>query len=191
MADLSAYLEDFDDRSVAASTGIPDPVPPGEYDLFTDSAEVVPTKAGTGIMLKVAYTIGNGEYEGRKVFAQFNIRNASAQAQAIGIGELKALCLATGVDYEIVRTDTDALLYQPFAAMVGMEKQQINPQTGQPYAPRNRVIRYLPRSDAPPARQQAQQPAQQPATKPAAAPAKAPARNTMKPWEKGGSAFGR
>eukprot|EP01030_Chromulinospumella_sphaerica_P034109 gene34109-35077_t len=34
MADLSQFLdESFDDRAVAASTGVPEPVPAGEYQL--------------------------------------------------------------------------------------------------------------------------------------------------------------
>lgn len=187
MADLSAYLEDFDDLSIAASTGVPDPVPPGEYHLSVYSAEVGPTKSGNGVMLKCQFTVVAGEHEGRKIFAQFNIRNQSAQAQAIGIGELKALCLATGVDYEQVRTDTDALLFQPFVAVVGMEKQQINPATGQPYAPRNRINRFIPRGDEPP--KQAAAPKQHAPAQQQKIPEST--RNQMKPWQKGNVAFGR
>lgn len=151
MADLSHYLEDFDDRSVAASTGVPEPVPPGEYMLQVDANELVPTKDGTGMMLKCTLVIVAGEFEGSKIFPQFNVRNKSSQAQTIGIGELKAMAQACGVDWEIARTDTDALLYKPFRANIGYEKEQINPSTGTPYPPKNRVMKYIPAGQAAPA----------------------------------------
>lgn len=151
MADLSHFLEDFDDRSVAASTGVPEPVPPGEYMLQVDQTELIPTKDQTGMMLKAVLTVVSGEFEGRKIFPQFNVRNKSAQAQTIGIGELKALAIACGVDWEIARTDTDSLLYKPFRANVGFEKQEINPSTGLPYPLRNCIMKYIPAGQAAPA----------------------------------------
>lgn len=169
MADLSFYLdESFDDRSVAPSTGVPDPVPPGDYMLQVEQTELAPTKDNTGMMLKTTLTIVSGEYEGRKVFPQFNVRNKSAQAQTIGIGELKALALACGVDWDIARIDTDALLWKPFRASVGYEKQQINPATNQPYPLRNRVMKYHPAGQAAPAAPKAAAPAPVAAARPAA-----------------------
>lgn len=153
MADLSNFFEDgFDDTSVKASTGMPDPVPPGNYSLQVEGSEIAETKAKTGVMLKMTLGIASGPYEGQKIFVQFNIRNPKAQAQAIGIGEFKALCLAAGLSYDIAKLDTDALNYIPFQAVVGMEKTNINPETGAPYAPRNRVMKYIPQgTEAPPA----------------------------------------
>lgn len=181
MADLSNFFEDFDDRAVAPSTGVPDPVPPGEYQLQAEAFELVATKDGTGMMLKTTLAVASGEYEGRKIFPQFNIRNRSAQAQTIGIGEFKALCLACGVDYEIARTDTDALLWKPFKANVGFEKEQINQTTGQPYPPKNRVTKFIPAGQAAPARPAAAPSAQKPA---APAPARPAAPQGGLPWKK-------
>ncbi len=175
MADLSQFFDDVDDRAVAPSTGIPDPVPPGEYTLQADKLELVATKDGTGMMLKAELSVVAGEFEGRKIFPQFNIRNKSSQAQTIGIGEFKAMSLACGVDYEVSRTDTDQLLYKPFRAMVGMEKEQINPTTGIPYPPKNRVTKYIPSDLSPaPVRSAAPIPA-------AAAPRQAPAPGVARP----------
>ena len=151
MADLSNFFDDVDDRAVAVSTGVPEPVPPGEYLLQVDQTELSPTKDGTGMMLKAVLSVASGEFEGRKLFPQFNVRNKSAQAQTIGIGELKALALACGVDWEIARADTDSLLFKPFRANVGFEKEQINPATGLPYPPKNRVMKYIPAGQAAPA----------------------------------------
>lgn len=176
MADLSNYFDDVDDRSVAVSTGVPEPVPPGEYMLQVDQTELLPTKDQTGMMLKCVLTVVAGEFEGRKLFPQFNVRNKSAQAQTIGIGELKALALACGVDWEIARADTDALLFKPFRANIGFEKEQINPNTGQPYPLRNRVMKYIPAGQAAPA-------APPKATAPAATP-RAAAPQAGLPWKK-------
>jgi hypothetical protein len=179
MADLSNFFDDFDDRTVAASTGVPEPVPPGEYMLQVDQCELVPTKDGTGMMLKCILVVVAGEFEGRKLFPQFNVRNKSAQAQTIGIGELKALALACGVDWEIARTDTDALLYKPFRANIGFEKEQINQVTGLPYPPRNRVLKYIPAGNAAPAA-----PAAKPVASAPAASARPAAPQGGLPWKK-------
>lgn len=152
MADLSMYFdEQFDDRSIEASTGTPEPVPAGEYTMQVDKTEASPTSDQTGVKLVVAFSIVSGEYEGRKVFANFNVRNKNHQAQTIGISELKALALACGVDWEVARHDTDELLYKPFSAVVGFEKEKINPNTGLPYPPRNRVMKYIAATAAAPA----------------------------------------
>ena len=149
MADLNNFFEDgFDDSAVKASTGIPDPLPVGNYSLMAEKSEIAETKDRTGVMLKMQLAVATGQYEGQKVFVQFNIRNKSAQAQAIGISEFKALCLAAGVSYDIAKLDTDSLNHIPFNAVVGMERANINSQTGQPYAPRNRVTKYIPAGEA-------------------------------------------
>lgn len=144
MADLSQFFHDVDDSNIKASTGVPDPLPPGNYTLQVEGAEVSPTKDQTGVILKMTYGVASGPDEGRKVYAQFNIRNKNAQAQSIGISEFKALCLACNVDYELAKMDTDALNFIPFQVMLGMEKENINPATQQPYPPRNRVTKYIP-----------------------------------------------
>lgn len=177
--DLSNFFDDVDDRAVAASTGVPEPVPPGEYLMQVDANELVPTKDGTGMMLKATLVIVSGEFEGRKIFPQYNVRNKSAQAQTIGIGELKALAAACGVDWEVARTDTDSLLYKPFRANVGFEKEQINPATGQPYPLKNRVTKYIPAGQAAPAAAAPKATAQAPA-----ASARPAAPQGGLPWKK-------
>jgi len=181
--DLSNFFDDVDDRAVPASTGIPEPVPPGEYLMQVDANELVPTKDSTGMMLKCTLVIVSGEFEGRKIFPQYNVRNKSAQAQTIGIGELKALAAACGVDWEVARTDTDSLLYKPFRASVGFEKEQINPATGQPYPPKNRVTKYIPAGQAAPAGPKPA-PAAAGKTAPAASSARPAAPQGGLPWKK-------
>ena len=143
--DLSNYLnEEFDDRSVAPATGSLDPVPPGEYILQLEKGEVAYTSTGTGVLFKARFAILEGEYSGRAIFANYNVRNNNQQAQLIGIAEMKAFAMAIGVDWEDARKETDLLLYKPFLARVGMERESINKNTGQAYPPRNKVLRYMP-----------------------------------------------
>lgn len=187
MANLSFHMEGVDDASIEASTGRPDPLLAGTYQLQPEEFEIAQTKDGTGIVLKGTFGVVTGQCEGRKVFVQYNIRNKNAQAQAIAIGEFKALCLACGVNYDIAKQETDHLMFKPFQALVGMEKQNINPTTGEPYAPRNKISKYIPHGEQPAqavagsgvaAPKAAFVPAAQAATKPSGG----------LPWEKTGAA---
>lgn len=145
MGSLDQFLnEEFDDRAVEPSKGIDGPVPAGEYTLQCEKGTIAYTKNGKGVLFKAQFAILEGEYSGRMIFGQFNIRNDNEQAQTIGIAELKALTIACGLDWETVRADTDQLLYKPFQARVGMDREQTNPETGRTYAARNKIMKYYP-----------------------------------------------
>ncbi|MHB2169942.1 DUF669 domain-containing protein [Alsobacter sp. R-9] len=175
MADLNDFFGDFDDSAVQPSQGFDStPIPNGEYALHIEKQEIVATKDQTGIILKLTMSVVEGEFENRKIWVNLNIRNKSAQAQAIAIGEFKALCLACGVDYEIAKRDTDVLDRIVFRANVGLEK----PQEG--YAPRNKITKYLPVTSAPAVPVQK---APLPAAAKAAAPRPAAAGKSV-PWAK-------
>lgn len=136
--------EELDDKAIPVSTGMPEPVPPGKYTLQCEKGEMTYTRAGTGVIFKVMMAILTGEFAGRTVWANFNVKNPSDQAVTIGISELKALVAAVGIPWETFRSgDTDMILYKPFEAELGMEKENINPTTGKPYPPRNRVTKYI------------------------------------------------
>lgn len=137
--DLNEFLNDVDTDSIEANSGRSDPIPAGDYLLQMVEQELRQTKAGTGMMLSCQFKVVEGEYENRVVFHSFNIRNPNAQAQIIGIGQLKALCLATGVPFEQVRSDTSVLAYVPFTAKVGLSK------TSEAYPdPRNEIKAFKP-----------------------------------------------
>lgn len=178
MADLQDYFDSsFDDGAIAPAQGFDNtPIPNGEYVLKIMKQELAATKDQTGIMLKVEYAVVEGDYESRRIWTNFNIRNKNAQAQAIAIGEFKALCLACGIEYEIAKRDTDVLNDIPFRANVGLEKAR------EGYDPRNRVTKYLPRDEAPAAPQQAA-PKPTPMT-PKTAPVKPAAGGKAMPWAK-------
>ena len=165
MADLNSIWDDSDLEmadNVQASTGVPEPVPPGDYTLELTGQELKPTSKQTGILLSCAFTILDTEYEGRKVFANFNVKNTNQVAQQIGLADLKQFCNACGISFADAKNDTTMLLGIPFMAKVGMTK----PKDG--YEPRNEIKKYYPAESAAPAPAPAARPAA-PAARPAAA----------------------
>jgi hypothetical protein len=145
MVDFSFYADGVDMSEVKVSTGTPDPIPANIYTLQPESFEEALTKDGTGQMLKAMFSVVTGPFEGRKIFAQYNLKNKSAMAQTIAWGDVMALCLACGVDFEAVRQrgggGSDLLLYKPFDAKVVIENKP-------PYEPRNKISKYIPHGNA-------------------------------------------
>lgn len=171
MADLNDVWGDETYDDINPSSGTPEPVPPADYTLHLDSQELRETKDGTGVLLACVFVIIEGEYEGRKIFSNFNVRNKNAQAQQIGIADFKAFCIACGVDFAEARGDTSVLLQVPFRAKVGMSK----PKDG--YESRNEIKKYYPADGAAPAATPA------PVAKPAArAPAPAAGGRAAPSW---------
>ena len=120
--ELEDYLDGVDDTAIAADHGRPAPIPAGEYMLELTEKDFKDTKDGTGTMLNCKFRVVEGEFEGRLIFTNFNIKNRSEQAQRIGIGQLKGFCIAAGVPWDVVKADTSSLLHQPFLATVGFSK---------------------------------------------------------------------
>ncbi len=56
-----------------------------------------PTKSGNGSYLQLTFTILEGEYKNRIVWARLNLNNANATAVKIARAELSAICHAVGV----------------------------------------------------------------------------------------------
>ena len=145
------------------------PIPEGDYSLKISGAEMKATRSG-GSMLKLSIEVLGPSHKGRKFFQNYNIRCASAEAERIGIQQLKMLWLASGASG--TPTDTDEFVGRVFRAKVGIEESKDDR-----YGPQNRIQRYYPVD-------QATMPAM--ASNPVAAPmpeaANGPA-STLKPWE--------
>lgn len=117
---------DFDANNVPPSTGF-DAIPAGDYDVVISESEVKPTKKGDGHYLQLTFTIIEGEYENRKLFARLNIDNPSEQAVAIARGELSAICRAVGV----MTLKTSGQLHDiPLSVKVAIRK---NKETGEEF----------------------------------------------------------
>lgn len=110
------------------------PVPAGEYTLQVTKAELAATKDGSGALIKVQFDIIAPAYQGRKIFANFNIRNNSTIAENIGKQQLKALVLAGHIQEPL--RDTDQLLGAQVKASV-----IVKPASGQ-YEAKNEAKNY-------------------------------------------------
>jgi hypothetical protein len=89
------------------NTGSYDPLPAGWYDANITSAELKPTKDGSGQYIKVRYDITGPSHQGRVVFGNLNIKNKSAKAEEIGRQQLGDIMRAIGLAKV---TDTDQLI---------------------------------------------------------------------------------
>ena len=76
-----AFLgQTFNADELPQGNGNYDPLPPGWYTATITAAELKPTKDGSGQYIKVRYDITGPTHQGRVVFGNLNIKNASAKA---------------------------------------------------------------------------------------------------------------
>ncbi len=108
-------------------------MPKGEYTLSATDAEERPTSSG-GEMISVTFEVADGSHQGRKIWFQFNTKNASEQAERIGHQQLVAWATACG---RPDADDTDELLDRPFQANVVIEKGTNG------YADKNKIASFL------------------------------------------------
>jgi hypothetical protein len=73
-------------------------------------SDVQPLKSGNGEGLKLTFEIIDGQFKGRKVWENLNIRHTSEDTQRIAQSQLSALCHAVNV---IKLMDTAALHFKP------------------------------------------------------------------------------
>lgn len=74
----------------------PPPAPPGDdYVLAVTESERKPNAKQTGEYLNATIEIVEGQYQGRKIFHNFNFWNPNQQAVEIAKSEFRALCEAT------------------------------------------------------------------------------------------------
>ena len=108
-------------------------LPKGEYTLRATDAEERPTK-NNGELIAVTFEVASGSYEGRKIWFQFNTKNASEAAERIGHQQLVAWATACG---KPEADDTDDLLERPFQANIVIEKGTNG------YADKNKIASFL------------------------------------------------
>lgn len=125
MADLNGVQLD---PNVQESTGGFTLIPAGKYKAVIVGDKITTTKDGFGKMLEMSVQIVEGQYAGEKIVDRINIVNKSAQAQAIGQGQLKRLCTLCGVAYP--PKDTTGLIGKPMEITVKHEEFTSN-KTGE------------------------------------------------------------
>jgi hypothetical protein len=116
-----------------------EPVPTAVYDYVIHSAEVVPVK-NNGLMIKIRLDITGPSHQGRVVFDNVTLRNASEKAVEIGhkrLGEYARACGLSSV------SDSDQLIGCHVRGRTGIEKSD-------QYGDRNRINAIMPPSGASP-----------------------------------------
>jgi hypothetical protein len=98
-----------------------DPIPAGWYTATIASAEVKATKNGTGQYIAIRYDVTGPTHQGRVIFGNLNIRNASPKAEEIGRQQLGELCRAIGLAKV---GDTDQLVGHGLSIKVDIEKSE-------------------------------------------------------------------
>lgn len=97
--------------NVQDSQPVYSPIKEGKYKFTVTGVEHAPTQAG-GEMLKLELTVANGEYTGRKVWHNFNVKNANPKAVEIAYQQLKQCALSAGIkESELVNFNPITSLY--------------------------------------------------------------------------------
>ena len=91
-----ANLNGFNATEVEPTTSF-EPLPAGKYLAAITESEMKPTKSGSGSYLQLTFTILDGEYKNRVLWARLNLNNPNATAVKIARSELSAICHAVGV----------------------------------------------------------------------------------------------
>jgi len=92
MADLGGYQAN--PAELEEDFGI---VPEGTYIAVIEGSDYKPASTGQGMLLKFTYSIVEGQFKGRKVFENLNLKHSNAQTQAIAEKALNSICVACGI----------------------------------------------------------------------------------------------
>ena len=104
-------------------------LPAGDYLVVAKAGEVKPTKTGDGAYVKVEFTVVDSDYEGRKLFHNFNIKNQNAKAVEIGLSQIKAFFKAAGVkEDQLKKVGPDDFAGQSCVANVAIETSSYGEQ---------------------------------------------------------------
>jgi len=103
-----AFLdEEFSVDALPVGNNSFEPLPEGWYNAAITGAEIKATKAGDGKYIALKYTVTGPTHQGRVVFGNLNIKNASTKAEEIGRQQLGEIMRAIGLAKV---QDTDQLI---------------------------------------------------------------------------------
>lgn len=139
MSDLSDLYDNYDPNM---STDRPnmDPVPAAEYAVQVTEAKRIDKDNGDG-MLKLTFQILEGEFEGRYLWENLNLRHSNPMAQEISQRSFTELW-RDAMRLPHVPDMAADLEFKPIRARVGVEKRK---DTGEL---QNRIKKYMPISGA-------------------------------------------
>ena len=129
----------FDVNDLPQGSSISTPVPEGNYNASITQAELKPTADGTGQYIKMRLDITGPTHQGRVVFSNLNIKNASAKAEEIGRQQLGDVMRAIGLTKV---TDTDQLIGASLNIKLSIRPSRTDSVTGKTYDAQNEVKAY-------------------------------------------------
>ena len=115
-----ANLGNFNANEVEPSVGF-EPIPAGKYIAAITKTEMKPTKNGSGNFLEITFTILDGDFKNRQVWARLCLNHPNAQTVKIARGDLSAICRAVGV---MTPRDSAELHNIPLQITVKCKKRQ-------------------------------------------------------------------
>jgi len=115
-----ANLNGFNASEVEPTSNF-EPLPAGKHLAAITESEMKPTKTGTGRYLQLTFTIIDGEYKNRVLWARLNLNNPNATAEKIARSELSAICHAVGV---MQPRDSIELHNLPLVIVVKLKKRE-------------------------------------------------------------------
>ena len=136
-----AFLgQTFDSNELPQGNGgTYDPLPEGFYNATITQAELKPTNDGTGQYIKLRLDITGPSHQGRVIFSNLNIKNASAKAEEIGRQQLGDIMRAIGLAKV---TDTDQLIGGSLNIKLSIRASRLDEKTGKTYEASNEVKAY-------------------------------------------------
>ena len=170
-----AFLgQTFDSNELPqGNSGSFEPLPEGFYNATITQAELKPTNDGTGQYIKLRLDITGPSHQGRVIFSNLNIKNASAKAEEIGRQQLGDIMRAIGLAKV---NDTDQLIGGNVNIKLAIRDKRTDEKTGKTYDASNEVKAYRAiNGGAAPAFQ---------AAAPVAAPAASAPAKAAPPWAK-------
>ena len=95
---MAQLNEEFSVDTLPVSTGGDfSPIPAGWYVVRIVKADLTPNKAGNGEYIKMRLDVVGPSHQGRVLWANLNIRNASAKAEEIGRAQMADIMRAIGL----------------------------------------------------------------------------------------------
>lgn len=136
MAQLDFAIEASD---LPQTTSLYDPIPEGNYGATITQAELRPTNDGSGQYIKLRLDVTGPSHQGRVIFSNINIRNASPKAEEIGRQQLGDIMRALGLAKV---SDTDQLIGGNVNIKVAIRPARTDERTGRTYDASNEVKGY-------------------------------------------------
>lgn len=124
-----------------------DALPKGEYVAMITQSEMKENKSGQGEHISVTFQIIDGEFDGRMVWGNWNVKNANATAEKIGRAELAACCKAIGVANP---QTTEDLHDKPMIIRLDLDRKDPTRNQIKGYAPADRPAEAAKPSEAAP-----------------------------------------